>query len=78
MAQGGEWARDRVPLGRDMPAQGVVKKVPVDAGRNKIGTQGPWVLRPEGSVLKCPDALNGSASWLPSDQQPFPGGRLQV
>lgn len=33
------------------------RKCSVDVGRTKTRTQGPWVLRPEGSVVKHPDTL---------------------
>ena len=67
-----------MPSGGVVQAQGLVKKVLSRCWQNLDRTQGPWVLRPEGSIHKPPEALNGSASWLPSDQQPIPGGWLQV
>lgn len=47
------------------------RRCSVDAGRIKVRTRGPWVLRPEGSVQKHPEAFSGPASWLPVISTPF-------
>lgn len=48
------------------------RRCSVDAGRIKTRTRGPWVLRPEESVQKHPEAFSGPASWLPGNQHPVP------